>query len=200
MVKTEYRITRSRLFVLLAGVFLVSSSLLAFEIALARLMSVMLSYHYVFALVSLSLFGIGAGGICVHFFQIRVSDKPPSPRKSPSFGSLAVFAGFCSFAMTFSTIAAIQVGHMDTLNTNILLYCIIFFFPFFFGGMFLSKVFRIFPSLSSVIYGSDLTGAAVGCLGVVLALNIFSAICAIFLFAAITAISSVILSFANEHV
>jgi len=51
--------------VLMTGVFLVSFSLLAFEVALIRLMSVMLTYHYVFAAVSLSLFGLGIGSVFV---------------------------------------------------------------------------------------------------------------------------------------
>ncbi len=44
---------------LLAGIFLVSFSLLALEISLARVLSVLFSYHYVFVLVSLALLGLG---------------------------------------------------------------------------------------------------------------------------------------------
>ena len=61
----EHQISKRKSAILTAGVFLVSSGLLAFEIAFARLMSVMLSYHYVFAIVSVSLFGLGAGGLVV---------------------------------------------------------------------------------------------------------------------------------------
>ncbi len=53
-VEGETRIGNSRLRALLAGVFLISFSLLAFEIALTRVLSVVLSYHYVFVVVSLA--------------------------------------------------------------------------------------------------------------------------------------------------
>ena len=189
----EHQISKRKLAILIVGVFLVSSSLLAFEIAFARLMSVMLSYHYVFAIVSVSLFGLGVGGIFVHFSQLKVSDE------RPPFDSLALLAGLCSLAMTLSVIVAIQFGHMDTLGTSILLYCGIFFVPFFFGGVFLAKVFRTFPSFSSMVYGSDLAGAAAGCLGIVLALNIFGAVSAIFFFAVVTSASSVMFWLANGN-
>ena len=189
----EQQISKRKLAILMVGVFLVSSSLLAFEIAFARLMSVMLSYHYVFAIVSVSLFGLGVGGIFVHFSQLKVSDE------RPPFDSLALLAGLCSLTMILSVIVAIQIGHMDTLGTSILLYCGIFFVPFFFGGVFLAKVFRTFPSFSSMVYGSDLAGAAAGCLGIVLALNIFGAVSAIFFFAVVTSVSGVMFWLANGN-
>ena len=189
----EHQISKRKLAILMAGVFLVSSSLLAFEIAFARLMSVMLSYHYVFAIVSVSLFGLGVGGIFVHFSQLKVSDE------RPLFDSLALLAGLCSLTMILSVIVAIQIGHMDTLGTSILFYCGIFFVPFFFGGVFLAKVFRTFPSFSSMVYGSDLAGAAAGCLGIVLALNIFGAVSAIFFFAVVTSVSGVMFWLANGN-
>ena len=188
----EDLISKKKLTLLMSGVFLISSSLLAFEIAFARLMSVMLSYHYVFAIVSLSLFGLGIGGIVVQFSRPKASDDP-----SP-FDSFSWLSGLCSLAMAVSVIIAIRVGHMNRLGTNLFLYGGIFFVPFFLGGMFLAKVFSRFPSLSSKVYGSDLVGAAAGCIGVVLALNAFGAVCAIFLFATLTSLSSILFSMASE--
>jgi len=48
----DIRIGGGRLWALLAGVFLISFSLLAFEISLTRVLSVMLFYHYVFIVIS----------------------------------------------------------------------------------------------------------------------------------------------------
>jgi hypothetical protein len=45
------------------AVFLLSASVLVFEVALTRIFSVMLSYHFVFAIVSSALLGLGAGGM-----------------------------------------------------------------------------------------------------------------------------------------
>jgi len=48
---------------LLAAVFGVSLSVLAFEIALTRLFAAVLAYHFVFVAVSVGLLGLGGGGI-----------------------------------------------------------------------------------------------------------------------------------------
>jgi hypothetical protein len=47
----------------LVSVFLVSFSVLAFEVALTRVFSVMLSYAFVFAIVSAAMLGLGVGGM-----------------------------------------------------------------------------------------------------------------------------------------
>ncbi len=46
-----------------AAVALISASVLTFEIVLTRIFSVMLSYHFVFAVVSFALLGLGIGGM-----------------------------------------------------------------------------------------------------------------------------------------
>ena len=48
---------------LLAGISLVSFGMLAYEVAMTRVLSVILPYHYVFAVISLALLGIGLGAI-----------------------------------------------------------------------------------------------------------------------------------------
>lgn len=65
---------RRRLWGLLNGLFLMSFSLLAFEITLTRMLSEVLSYHYVFVVVSLTLLGLGLGGVFVYFAKSR---RPP---------------------------------------------------------------------------------------------------------------------------
>lgn len=80
--KEEDHINRGTLWALLGGVFLTSFSVLTFEITLTRVLSVILSYHYVFVVVSLALLGLGAGGIFGYLF------KPQIPGWRNRFGSL----------------------------------------------------------------------------------------------------------------
>ena len=47
---------------------LISFCLISIEITFSRLLSVLLSYHYVFVVLSLALLGLGAGGVFVHRF------------------------------------------------------------------------------------------------------------------------------------
>ncbi len=158
------------LWTLLIGVFLISFSMLAFEITLSRLLSILILYHYVFAIVSLALLGLGLGGIFVYLFRPHV----PAPEKR--FGTLALLASFISLAIPISVILMVQIGYLDSALNSILFYCILLFFPFFFTGIFLAEVFRTFPEISARVYGADLIGAALGSLGIILFLDAFGAI------------------------
>ncbi|HEY51361.1 MAG TPA: hypothetical protein G4O20_06100 [Dehalococcoidia bacterium] len=163
-------LTRGALWILLIGVFLISFSMLAFEITLSRLLSILILYHYVFAIVSLALLGLGLGGIFVYLFRSQ------TPVSSNRFGPLAVLASFISLAMPISAILMIQIGYLDSALNSILFYCFLLFFPFFFTGIFLAEVFRTFPEISARIYGADLAGAALGSLGIIFFLDALGAI------------------------
>ncbi len=186
LMKEDEPINGGTLWILLGGVFLTSFSLLTFEITLARLLSVMLSHHYVFLVVGLALLGLGVGGIFVHFF------RPQIPSGHNRFGSLALFASLFSLTIPFSVILIIQIGYMDKVRDNILLYCFFLFIPFFFAGVLLAEVFRMFPASSAWIYGVDLVGAAVGSLGVILTLDILGGISTSFLLGVVAAMAALL--------
>src|SRR4030067_108757 len=94
---------------LLAGVFIVSFSLLALEISLTRVLSVLLYYHYVFIVISIALLGLGAGGIYVYLFRRRV------PGGDGRFGALALFAGLYALSVPLSVIAMTRLAGGDIL-------------------------------------------------------------------------------------
>ncbi|MFH1646924.1 MAG: hypothetical protein ABID71_04430 [Chloroflexota bacterium] len=144
---------------LLAGVFLLSAGLLALEIAFTRLVSVVLSYHYLFLVVSLAMLGLGLGAVFVRF-----SNTPSPDADGGGSRRLAIFAGLFSLSVIFTGMAA-------TFFTGFLLLAFLLFIPFFFAGMFLATVFRTYPSFSGKIYGADLIGAASGSVIVILGLN-----------------------------
>ena len=181
-VSGEDRRTRANMRLLLLGVFLLSSSLLALEIALTRFLSVMLSYHYVFIVVSLALLGLGTGAIFVRFFKPQLSHGHDN-----GFSNLARFAGLFSLSVLFSIVAMVL-----SPVANILLFSFLFFIPFFFAGVFLAGVFRTFPELSSRIYGADLIGAAVGSIGVVFSLNVIGGPNTVFLLGIVLALVSLL--------
>ena len=70
----------------------------------------------------------------------------------------------------------VQIGYLDSVVNNVLFYCFLLFFPFFFTGILLAEVFRMFPEISYRVYGADLVGAALGSLGIILFLDAFGAI------------------------
>jgi len=184
--KEDNHLSRGALGLLLAGVFLTSFGLLAFEITLARLLSVLLLYHFVFAVVSLALLGLGVGGIFVHFFRPRI------PSGDGRFASLALFASLVSLAIPVSVILMVQVGYLNSAANNILFYCFLLFIPFFLTGVLLSEVFRMFPRVSARIYGADLVGAAIGSLGVILLLDALGGINTSFLLGLVVAVAALL--------
>jgi len=163
-------LNRGALVALLVSVFLVSFSMLAFEITLARLLSVLILYHYVFAIVSLALLGLGLGGLYVYFF------RPAVPVNNVRFSSLALVASLIALAIPLSAVLMTRIGYLDSVINNILFYCFLLFIPFFFTGVFLAQAFQTFPGISSRIYGADLVGAAIGSLGIIFFLDVLGAL------------------------
>src|SRR5215475_5802968 len=58
--------------VLLPAVALTSFSALLLELALTRLFSVVLFYHFAFLAISIALLGLGAGGVFAHLWKERL--------------------------------------------------------------------------------------------------------------------------------
>src|SRR5215470_17135027 len=57
---------------LLPAVALTSFSALLLELALTRLFSVVLFYHFAFLAISIALLGLGAGGVFAHLWKERL--------------------------------------------------------------------------------------------------------------------------------
>src|ERR1700735_3865532 len=58
---------------LLAGVALSSFAALLLELALTRLFSVVLFYHFAFLAISIALLGLGSGGVCAYLLKTRLA-------------------------------------------------------------------------------------------------------------------------------
>lgn len=156
--------------VLYAAIFLVSMVTLMFEIAITRIFSVLLWYHFVFFIISIVLFGFGIGGLIVGWL---------AKKKHP-------VADWDNFLMK----AAVTYGCSIPLSVLMLLYfpspniwgayMLIALIPFIAGGIFSSAVFHRYSESSGVLYFADLSGAALGSLGVVGLLSILSPIDLVF--------------------
>ncbi|MBI4530733.1 MAG: hypothetical protein HY709_04355, partial [Candidatus Latescibacteria bacterium] len=154
MERVEGYVVREQQGLLSGGVLLISLGMLLFEISLVRIFSVILTYHYVFVVVSLSLFGLGLGGIFVHLFR---RDIPGTEDRFRELGSFA-FLSAVSVSLVVSILTRLSSP------SHILLYGGLMLIPFFFAGGVFSSAFRMFPGESSRIYGADLIGAAGGCI------------------------------------
>jgi len=104
--KEDGTIDRKPSSLLLGAIFLISFSLITFEITLSRMLSVLLSYHYVFFVLSFALLGLGIGGIFVHFF------RPGTPGGPNRLGISATFSSLFSLAVPVSTIMILRAAHI----------------------------------------------------------------------------------------
>lgn len=163
----------------LPSVFLMSLSMLIFEVALTRIFSVMLSYHFVFAIVSAAMLGLGAGGFLFKWLRGSVRDG-------------AIWTG--AFVYSLSLAAAVVliltlpiVGSPGLAGVRTWVYILLAIVPFAAGGFAVAGLFRRFPEGSSLLYGADLVGAAAGALAVVPAMDAWGGVNVVFLAASVAA-------------
>jgi len=141
---------------LFLATFLTSMALLLYEVALTRVFSVILNYHFVFVVVSFALLGMGIGS----FIQGRWFRD--------SGGQLMLrIALFGAGALSLSIGGLLLVVLPLSASVNFgqpgfYLYLLIAAVPFLFGGMNLSWIFQRWSKRASVLYAADLTGAALG--------------------------------------
>jgi len=180
------QLSRFKLSIILFGVFVTSFGVLAFEVSLTRIFSVMLDYHYTFLVVSLALFGISLGGVIAHYFSSKTSIKD-------NFSRLTILSIAFALLMTFLTLAAVSAPNLD-VSVQIF----IMFLPFLVAGTVLAMTYRLFVSQSSVLHFADLIGAAVGSLAIVFLINWAGAPLAVIFVSTLTLVSSVLFSLASK--
>jgi len=173
---------------LFPGIFLVSACILALEIVMTRILSVVLSYHYVFIVVSVAVLGLGIGSISVYF----ISQMKPSFQKIHTMPSLT--AGLFALSIPLTAASMTLASNAAALRNSILIHCLLLAVPFIFAGAFLAGIFRTFPEISPRIYGADLTGAAAGALATIPLLEVLGGLDSCFLLGLTAAAAALVIS------
>src|SRR5450755_3636890 len=149
---------------LLAGLALTSFSALLLELALTRLFSVVLFYHFAFLAISIALLGLGAGGVFAYLLKSRLS----------AFGTRTLAGRLCMansvvvvvvLEIVLHTRVALEVSwaNFGRLTALYLAAAV----PFFLTGLLFAVVFAREPKRIPRLYGADLCGGALACLAVV---------------------------------
>ena len=141
-------------FGLMAAVFLLAASGLAFELTLTRIFSATIWYHYTFVAISVALFGWGLGGFLVYLLRLgQLGEKARGVllvlTLLPAVLIPAFLAGILQFPFT-----------PERLN----LYFLLSLLPFTAGGAAMSLAFEIHAADANRLYFADLVGAACGVL------------------------------------
>jgi hypothetical protein len=147
---------------LFSGIFLTSLSGLVLEIAMTRIFSAAIWYHFAFVAVSVALLGLGASGLFVQFRQRKIKENWA--------GDLTVFS---ALGITAVTPIALFVMHILSSHITYLpLFMGLFAVPFFFMGVIISAAFNAFATVAGRLYSADLIGASLGALLVILLLTV----------------------------
>ncbi|MFZ0898957.1 MAG: hypothetical protein WB616_02810 [Candidatus Sulfotelmatobacter sp.] len=153
---------------LLAGLGLTSFAALLLELALTRLFSVVLFYHFAFLAISIALLGLGAGGVFAYMLKRRLAgfDTRSLASRLCMVNSVTVF-------LVLETVLHVPVT-LEVSGSNFLLLTVIYLaaaVPFFLTGVLFSVVFAREALRIPLLYGADLGGGALACLAVVPLLN-----------------------------
>ena len=166
----------SRDWAVLASVFLVSFAVLAFEVSLTRVFSVLFNYHYVFVAVSGAVCGLGLGGFAWHLLSRGGRQREVG------------FAGL-GFALAMPASIALLFGGSGLVGRH-LWAAIIPLLPFTFAGAFLAEVFRSRASECGRLYHADLFGASLAAVLIVPLISFTGALHLVFLLGAVAAVAT----------
>lgn len=154
--------------VLLAGIALPSFSALLLELAMTRLFSVVLFYHFAFLAISIALLGLGAGGVLAHLGKAQLKAFPTRTIGAFTSGLSAVLVPVV-LVIVLHVPVSLRLTGGNFLRLTAIYTCTAV--PFFLTGLLLSVVFAREPHRISRMYGADLMGGALACLAVVPLLN-----------------------------
>jgi SAM-dependent methyltransferase len=157
---------------LLGAIAIISASALAYEVLLMRLFSIIQWHHFAYMMISLALLGYGISGVFLALNRDRLVRLFPAALMANML-LFSIFAPGC-----FLLAQQIPFNPAEILWTPVqLLYlCIIYLMlalPFFFSANVIGLSLYNYKNQVSSIYASDLFGAGLGSVGVILLLSFF---------------------------
>src|SRR3989338_7694084 len=119
---------------LYAGLFIVSASLLMFEIVTTRATKIAFGHNFQFVILSLAILGIGIGGMAVYFFLNKLMGKK-------------VMSALMISAILFTGLILLPflIIHYSNVYPGPLIKILFFIFSFLFylvSGIYISLIFR----------------------------------------------------------
>jgi hypothetical protein len=145
----------------LAGVALVSATLLMTELALTRIFSVVMYYHFAFLAISIALFGLSASGVYVYVARRRLDRRSTDELLS---NQSIVYAATTIVALFWLVRLRVELVYSPVNLMLMLTIYALAALPFFAGGLVVTLAISRFSSRINAVYAADLIGAAAGCL------------------------------------
>lgn len=153
---------------LLLGIALSSFAALLLELALTRLFSVVLFYHFAFLAISIALLGLGAGGVFAYLTRNRLA-QVETRRLAAILCAINAVAIPAVLEVVLHVPVSLELSWNNLLKLTALYLSAAV--PFCLTGLLFSVVFAREARAITRLYGADLLGGALACLGIVPLLN-----------------------------
>jgi SAM-dependent methyltransferase len=160
------------------GVALVSLCLLTTELALTRLFSVTIWYHFAFLAISVALFGTGAAALLVHLIQHRLPAERAGvhlARGCLALGAVTAASAWLLLRFTPDMATSAEPRLASGATLDLVVTFVAAAAPFFAGGFVISLAMTRWSRVIHSLYSFDLAGAGLGCLTVIPALWLLGA-------------------------
>ena len=159
------RVWMSNRRLLLSSLFIISLTLMLYEINLVRLFSILIR-NVSFFVLAIALFGFGLGGLYAQIWRGRMrpaaAEFDHAPFVLPILASVSMV-----FALLVMAVIPIPMPGSPSAISTPLAIAILFLataLPFFFGSMLMAQIFAKRPDEAGRLYFADLAGASLACL------------------------------------
>jgi hypothetical protein len=181
------------------GIFLLSMATLLLELALTRVFSVALWYHFGFLVISTALLGFGTSGVVLALWT-NLREHAPLERTlavlSLAFSGTTVLSFWLMQRIPFDPFSLLADRRQLLF---MLLYYIITATPFFFSGLALALLFTRGARDINRLYAFDLLGAGLGCAAIALVMPAFGGSGSVVCAAVVGSLAAIIFSFSQAR-
>src|SRR5215213_9608713 len=152
--------SRSFFIFLLVLLFVLSLSIILFELALTRIFSIVLWYDYAFMAISIAFFGLGIGSFMIHIQKDKFNALKKKSTIDPQFTFSSRIVRYAIAYGISVPLFIFLIGYIPSDTSHIYLFYLISSVPFFFAGAGMALIFLAMSEKISKLYFADLIGAA----------------------------------------
>src|ERR1700726_4619762 len=156
------------------AIFVLAFATLFYQILITRFFSVMLYYHFAFAAISLAMLGLTRGAMEVY----NNLDRYAPERVGMEFARHASQFAISGVAAVVAFLCVPLVIPGNYVPAALALVALVFVIPFSESGVCITLLLTRLPYGGGRLYAADLTGAALGCLGVIFVLLVVNPVSA----------------------
>jgi hypothetical protein len=165
---------KAHLFKLSVSVAFISISIIAFQLSLIQILSIIQWYHFAYMIISVSLLGFGAAGTFISLFRSRMLKNIDS--------LLPVFMLISGLFMALSvSVSQSELFRFDSYKLffdfsniwKLVATYLVFFLPFFFGALSIGLIFVKYVKNIGTFYFANMFGSGIGGLAAVMLMWFF---------------------------